>query len=115
MGWARAVEAPPGMSTKRATPCTGISVATRSERLAEAVFMSGERLAETQAKEFPALLTANLHVLPYFLGNRSPNADPHATGIIEGVEPQPLVQRSSSDLRLDPFPLSSRSAAYQSS
>ena len=32
-----------------------------------------------------ALLTRDLHVLPYFLGNRSPNADPYARAIIDGL------------------------------
>lgn len=34
---------------------------------------------------YPALLTRDLHVLPYFLGNRSPNADPHARAILDGL------------------------------
>ncbi len=31
------------------------------------------------------MLTRDLHVLPYFLGNRSPNADPYAHAIIDGL------------------------------
>lgn len=31
------------------------------------------------------LLTRHIHVLPYFLGNRSPHADPHATALYEGI------------------------------
>lgn len=34
---------------------------------------------------YSALLTRDIHVLPYFLGNRSPNADPHAVATIEGL------------------------------
>ncbi len=34
---------------------------------------------------FPALLTKDLHVLPYFHGNRSPRADPTLTGMISGL------------------------------
>lgn len=30
-------------------------------------------------------ITRNLHILPYFLGNRSPKADPHARAIIDGL------------------------------
>jgi FGGY-family pentulose kinase len=33
----------------------------------------------------PALLVRDLHVLPYFLGNRSPNADPYARALIDGI------------------------------
>jgi len=44
-----------------------------------------ERLALAESLAFPALITRSIHVLPYFLGNRSPNADPHATAIIEGL------------------------------
>lgn len=38
-------------------------------------------LAKTSGTE----LTADLHVLPYFHGNRSPRADPHARGTISGL------------------------------
>lgn len=43
------------------------------------------RLAKAESLSFTALLTRAIHVLPYFLGNRSPNADPNATAIIEGL------------------------------
>jgi FGGY-family pentulose kinase len=35
--------------------------------------------------EFPAKLTRELHVLPYFHGNRSPRADPTLRGMISGL------------------------------
>lgn len=36
--------------------------------------------------DFPALLTRDLHVLPYFHGNRSPHADPTLRGMISGLK-----------------------------
>ncbi len=44
-----------------------------------------ERLASHQHAPFLAALTQNVHVLPYFLGNRSPNADPHARATVDGL------------------------------
>lgn len=44
-----------------------------------------ERLTTEQNMPYSAMLTRDLHVLPYFLGNRSPNADPHARAIIDGL------------------------------
>jgi FGGY-family pentulose kinase len=35
---------------------------------------------------FPAALTRELHVLPYFHGNRSPRADPTLRGVISGLK-----------------------------
>ncbi len=34
---------------------------------------------------FPAQLTGELHVLPYFHGNRSPRANPHLKGMVSGL------------------------------
>lgn len=42
-----------------------------------------ERLAASAP--FPASLTRDLHVLPYFHGNRSPRADPALRGVISGL------------------------------
>ncbi|HVW24082.1 MAG TPA: FGGY-family carbohydrate kinase [Polyangiaceae bacterium] len=43
-----------------------------------------DRLAET--RPFPAALTEQIHVLPYFHGNRSPRADPTLRGMISGLK-----------------------------
>jgi FGGY-family pentulose kinase len=43
-----------------------------------------EQLA--QGKAFPAELTRELHVLPYFHGNRSPRANPSLRGMISGLK-----------------------------
>ncbi len=43
-----------------------------------------DRLAERAS--FPAELTRELHVLPYFRGNRSPRADPTLRGMISGLK-----------------------------
>lgn len=46
-----------------------------------------ERLdALAEAVSFPAALTRELHVLPYFHGNRSPRADPTLRGMISGLK-----------------------------
>ena len=45
-----------------------------------------ERLAGVlKALADPARLTRDLHVLDYHLGNRSPEADPHARGVVDGL------------------------------
>jgi FGGY-family pentulose kinase len=46
-----------------------------------------ERLeALARGAPFPAALTRELHVLPYFHGNRSPRADPRLRGMISGLK-----------------------------
>ncbi len=46
-----------------------------------------ERLeALSQGRPFPAALTSELHMLPYFHGNRSPRADPSLRGAIQGLK-----------------------------
>jgi FGGY-family pentulose kinase len=45
------------------------------------------RLAElAEDRPFPAELTRELHVLPYFHGNRSPRANPNLRGMISGLK-----------------------------
>lgn len=41
--------------------------------------------ALAQASAFPAQLTEDLHVLPYFHGNRSPRANPNLRGMVSGL------------------------------
>lgn len=42
-------------------------------------------LARADQAPFPAALTAGLHVLPDFHGNRSPRADPELRGVVSGL------------------------------
>jgi FGGY-family pentulose kinase len=41
--------------------------------------------ADSDASTHGAQVTKDVHVLPYFLGNRSPHADPHAHAIVDGL------------------------------
>ncbi len=50
----------------------------RLARMAEAAQISGPT-------SFPAALTRDLHVLPYFHGNRSPRANPTLRGMVSGL------------------------------
>ena len=43
------------------------------------------RLTEAAKLPCSALLTRDIHTLPYYLGNRSPHADPHARGLMDGL------------------------------
>ena len=44
-----------------------------------------EEIAKLQAPGRGPEVVKDLHVLPYFLGNRSPHADPHARAVIDGT------------------------------
>ena len=44
-----------------------------------------QALADARHLTHPAYLTRDLHVLDYHLGNRSPIADPHARGVVDGL------------------------------
>ena len=44
-----------------------------------------ERLQQLAGLDSPAHLTKNLHLTADFLGNRSPNADPHSCAVIDGL------------------------------
>ncbi len=45
-----------------------------------------DQLAAAAGAPFPAALTRDLHVLPYFHGNRSPRADPTLRGMVAGLK-----------------------------
>ena len=47
--------------------------------------LNAEVLCLQNAQNNGPEITKDFHVLPYFLGNRSPNADPHARAIYDGV------------------------------
>ena len=51
-----------------------------------------EELAARASLAHAALLTAHLHVLPYFHGNRSPRADPLLTGVVVGLRMRSSVE-----------------------
>ena len=59
----------------------------RAKKSGETVYEILNRRVETLSSELPftALLTRDLHVLPYFHGNRSPHADPSLRGVEAGL------------------------------
>ncbi|MFM7320598.1 MAG: FGGY-family carbohydrate kinase [Armatimonadota bacterium] len=56
-----------------------------------------DALVHAQGLGDPALLTRDLHVLDFHLGNRSPYADPHARGVVDGL---PLDRNAETDARM---------------
>jgi FGGY-family pentulose kinase len=66
----------------------GAELRARAERDGTTVYaLLNERLADLSSTvEAPAMLTKELHVLPYFHGNRSPRADPTLRGAISGLK-----------------------------
>ncbi|RLB64342.1 MAG: ribulokinase [Deltaproteobacteria bacterium] len=60
----------------------------QAQRQAKTIYqLLNERLAVLAADEpFAAKLTEQLHVLPYFHGNRSPRADPTLRGMVSGLK-----------------------------
>lgn len=76
-------------------------LAYRAEEAGTTVYaLLNDQAAHLAAKEGLtdiAYLTRNLHVLDYHLGNRSPFADPHARGVIDGL---PLDHSLELDTRL---------------
>jgi FGGY-family pentulose kinase len=56
-----------------------------------------DALCRTTGVSNPALLTKDLHILDFHLGNRSPFADPHARGVVDGL---PLDRNYDTDTRM---------------
>ena len=58
-----------------------------SQRKTSVYALLNERLdVLSQSASFPAELTREVHVLPYFHGNRSPRADPSLRGVVSGLK-----------------------------
>jgi FGGY-family pentulose kinase len=66
----------------------GAELRERAGREGTTVYaLLNERLAAlASGLEAPAMLTKDLHVLPYFHGNRSPRADPTLRGMVSGLK-----------------------------
>lgn len=77
------------------------NLASRAERGGTTVYAllnaEAQELARREGLPDIAYLTRHLHVLDYHLGNRSPFADPHARGTVEGLS---LDQSLEQDVRL---------------
>lgn len=55
------------------------------KRLPVPVFLANMAIEKAASKSDVALLAKGLHVIPEFLGNRAPFADPHARAVIAGL------------------------------
>lgn len=66
----------------------GAELIAEAKREGQSVYaLLNARVARlAQRCDFPAELTRELHVLPYFHGNRSPRADPNLRGMISGLK-----------------------------
>jgi len=62
------------------------SAAARSEGVDVIEFLERRIMARTGSAGAAAVLAADLHVLPEFLGNRSPYADPDSRAVIAGLD-----------------------------
>jgi len=71
-----------------ASHALGAELRARAEREGTTAHaLLNTRLAElAEGRPFPAELTRELHVLPYFHGNRSPRANPNLRGMISGLK-----------------------------
>jgi FGGY-family pentulose kinase len=58
----------------------------KAERTTVYALLNGRLSEMAEGAPFPAALTAELHVLPYFHGNRSPRADPSLRGAVQGLK-----------------------------
>jgi FGGY-family pentulose kinase len=65
---------------------TQASEATRSEALDVIEFLERRIIARAGGAGAAALLARDIHVLPEFLGNRSPYADPDSRAVIAGLD-----------------------------
>lgn len=63
------------------------SLRAEAQRTGSTVYqLLNQEIARLQAESGQGPeVTKDIHVLPYFLGNRSPNADPHARAIFDGI------------------------------
>lgn len=68
------------------THAAGAALKAQAKAEERSVFaLLNERVEALEARDLPGAITANLHVLPDFHGNRSPYADPSLRGAIDGL------------------------------
>jgi len=73
------------IDTHPALPALDALAAQRGETRYQVLNARILALAGKAGLPFPALLTRDLHLLDYHLGNRSPFADPRARGMVDGL------------------------------